>query len=221
MISAVVTKDFGVIAADSAQYEATSGNMTFLTPKLSFINGKYLTTFVGDTAYFPNIDYKQFENDLASLSIYLQQYLSETRPLVQKALKELKVKPVDQKAHLCLFVMGVYNGKPTLVQLNSFHDFKPKYLYSENGPKFASIYYGDDEKKNQIFEDTKDYMEKKAKKWKDIFSPGIAGEILTRGIYKKADKETELFGKKYAGGPVSVASLWADGRSYGLSNVRV
>jgi hypothetical protein len=221
MVSAVITKDFGVMAADSALYEATTNAMSFVTPKLNFIEGKYLATYIGDSGYFPSLDYSKFKNDLASLSLYLQQYLLETRPKLEKTLKELKVKVEDQKANLCLFVMGVYNRKPTLVQLNSFHNFKPKYLFSENGPKFATIYYGDDEKKNAVFSSSTVYMEKKAQQWKDIFSPGIAGEILTRGIYKKADKEMELYGKKYAGGPVCVASLLATGESYGLSNVRV
>lgn len=209
------------MAADAAQFDAVSGKAGFITPKLSFIRGKYLTTYVGDIAYFSQIDYTKFDNDLASLSLYLQQYLKEMKPNVERALKELKVKEEDQKANLCLFVMGVYNKKPTLVQLNSFRDFKPSYLFSENGPKFATIYYGDNEKKNVIFSSATRYMEKKAEKWKDIFSPGIAGEILTRGIYKKADMEAEEFGTKYAGGSVQVASLLATGESYGLSNVRV
>lgn len=219
MIGAIVTKEFGVIAADSASYELVGGKTQFVTPKLTFIKGKYLTTFVGDPAYFPYVDYTKFNNDLASLSIYLQQYLLEVRPKVEKALKELKVK--EQTPHVCLFVMGIYNKKPTLVQLNSFHNFKPKYLFSDNGPKFATIYYGDDEKKNEIFSSTTRYMEKKAEKWKEGFGPGLAAEILTRGIYKKADMEQQLYGKKYAGGAVSVASMLATGEAIGLSNVRV
>jgi len=221
VIGCCVTKDFGVMAADSAQYDSISTKIGFVTPKLSFIRGKYLTTYVGDTSYFSQIDYTKFDNDLASLSIYLQQYLKEMKPNVVRALNELHIKEVDKKANLCLFVMGVYNKKPTLVQFNSFKDFKPSYLFSENGPKFATIYYGDDEKKNEIFSNTTRYMEKKAKKWEGIFSTGIAGEILTRGIYKKADMEAEAYGTKYAGGAVQVASLLATGESYGLSNVRV
>ena len=220
-IACVVTKDFGVIAADSAQFDTISGNIKFTVPKLSLIRGKYLTTFVGDTAYFSQIDYTKFDNDLASLSLYLQQYLKEMRPNVERALKELKIKEVDQKPNLCLYVMGVYNKKPTLAQFNSFLDFKPKYLFSNNGPKFATLYYGDNEKKKEIFDSTTAYMEKKIRKWKGEFSTGIAGEILTRGIYKKADMEQKAFGVKYAGGAVQVASLLATGEMYGLSNVRV
>lgn len=221
MISAVVTKEFGVIAADSAQYDLVKGDMQFNVPKLSFINGKYLTTFIGDKIYFSKLDYSKFNNDLASLSLYLEQYLLEMRPNVEQALKELEVKKEDRKPNVCLFVMGVYNNKPTLVQFNSFLDFKPKYLFSENGPKFSTIYYGDNEKKKQIFSSSTAYMVKKADKWKSKFSPGIAAEILTRGIYKKADAEEKEFGTKYAGGSVATASVLATGECYGLSNVRV
>lgn len=221
MISACVTKDFGVLAADSALYDSTTKHVKFTTPKINLIKGKYLTTFVGDPSYFSNVDHTKFENDLASLSLYLQQYLLEMQPKVIENLKSLKISTEDQKGHLCLFILGTYNHKPTLVQLNSFYGFKPKYHFSDNGPKFVTIYYGDDEKKNKIFSESTQYMEKKARKWKDIFSPGIAAEILTRGIYKKSDLEMETYGKKYAGGAVVVASLTANGESYGLSNVRV
>lgn len=224
MIAAVVTKDFGVIASDSAH--ADNGVLTFDYPKLNFYSGKYLVTYVGAKAYFSKIDMSKFREDLGSLTIYLSDYLQSMKEEVGKMLKELNTDPEYQQPRLCLFVMGIYNKKPTLVQFNSFLNFKPKYLYSDDKPKFSTIFYGDDNpEKKKIFLESTSYMEKKAHKLSKkgiVLSPGVLGEILTRGIYKKVDMEMEIKPfRKYAGGVISVASLRADGQSFGLSNTIV
>lgn len=219
MIAAAVSKNFGVIAADSAWYEA--GKMSYEKGKLMFVRGKYLATYIGSPMFLAKIDWGRFTQDLGAVSIYLKEYLQKTKPEVEKTLKDLQS---EEEARICVFVLGVYNGKPTLAQFNSFHDFKPKYLFSDGGPKFASIYYGDDTKKNEIFKESTEYMQKRVfkmeKKGVDI-TPGLLGEVLTRGIYKKADLEQEAYGKKYAGGVVSTAVMYANGQAFGLSNVLV
>lgn len=224
MIACCVTKEFGVIASDSAH--ANNGVLTFDFPKLHFFNGKYLFTYVGASAYFSKINMKKFDEDLSSLVIYLSDYFQSIQEEVGKTLKELNSDPEYQQPRLCAFLLGVYNKKPTLVQFNSFLGFKPKYLYSDDKPKFSTIFYGDDNpEKKKIFLESTAYMEKKAHKLskKGIeLTPGVVGEILVRGIYKKVDLEMEIKPyRKYAGGVVCVSSLLKDGRSFGISNTLV
>lgn len=221
MIAATVTKDFGLIGTDSAQYDTSRNEVSFEAQKL-FSNGKYLMTFIGTPLYFAQMDKQKLFGDMQSISLYLQDYLKNVKPKVEEQMKSEIADKDEQKPHLCLFVMGVHNKKPTLVQFNSFFDFKPKYLFSENGPKFATIYYGDDEKKKDIFSESTRYMEAKTKKLekkKILVTPGSLGEILTRGIYKKADMEMETFGKKYAGGVVTIAGVTNENRLFSLNGV--
>jgi hypothetical protein len=240
-IAAAVTKDSGVLACDSANYNTETGEMSFETPKLSIWNGKYLATFVGTNTYFSRIDEKKFLLPMDQLSLYLQGYLKEMKPDVENLMKESISDPDENKPYFCLYVMGLHGKRPTLAQFNSFLDFAPKYLWNDGSQpvKFATLLYGDDSVpgKAQIFKDSTKFMEAEAEKYRlkpgtgnsDVnvyqhqsLTPGLLAEILTRGIYKKADLE-ETIGtkKKYAGGSVSAGVVHSDGRIYSLSGMEV
>lgn len=222
MIAAAVCKEFGVMACDSAMYVADKGDISFEASKLAKI-GKYLFTFIGSALYFVNMDRKKFDLPMDQLSFYLQSYLRAARPEVDEAMKSEIQDPDENNPHLCMYVMGVHAKRPTLAQFNSFLDFKPKYAWSDNGLKYSSIIYGDDSKpeKQEMFKESTRFMENLSTQWA-ANSPGIVGEILTRGIYKKADLEMEIgTKKKYAGGVVQAAVVKNDGLIYALSTVGV
>lgn len=221
MISAACTKDFGVLATDSAMFDTKQSRTSFEAIKL-YYTPNYLTTFIGTPVYFANMDKTKFTLDFISLTVYLEEYLKGQKDRVEKILKSEIADPDENKPYFCMFVMGVHKKLPTMVQFNSFLGFKPKYLYSSNDVKFSSIIYGDDNpEKKKIFLETKQYMEKKALKFKKRgieLTPGIVGEILTRGIYHKADAEMAIGDmKKYAGGIVNAAVVFPSGQMMPLS----
>lgn len=160
------------------------------------------------------------------LSLYLQGYLKEMRPDVEALMKESIPDPDENRPHFCLYVLGLHGKRPTLAQFNSFLDFAPKYLWSDGyeQPKFSTLLYGDDSVpgKAQIFKEATKFMEEEAKKRTGQMTPGLLGEILTRGIYRKADLE-ETIGtkKKYAGGVINAAVVKSDGTIYSLSGMEV
>lgn len=206
MISCVLTKDYGVIASDSASY-SSDGKMSYGTPKLFLFNEKHLVTYIGYADYLISADSDKFQYDLPALSVYLSDLLKR----VHSERSENK--------RFCLFLLGTHNGTPVLLQLNSFNNFKPTFLEPSEGPVFSSIFYGEDDEKKKSFEEADKVIGSLLDKWKDRISPGILGEILTRGIYAKADLEEKLTGDKYCGGVVSVAVMTKEGKSYSLSNV--
>lgn len=215
MIAGCVTKDFGVLASDSALY--IDGKTSFESPKMISI-GKYLCTFVGHIEYFAKVDRSKFDMGIASLAIYLQDYFKSMTGIVEESLRALNRDPDDQIPRMCAMILGIYNGRPTLAQVNSFSDFKPKYLYSDGEPAFSTILYGDDNAdKQKVFKDSTSFMERKLSEWKSLgieITPGIIGEILTRGIHKKSDLEMKIKPfKKYAGGPISVAKITSEGKA--------
>lgn len=218
MMGGVVTKDFGVLASDSARNEG--GNLSYEFPKVFFLGGRYLLTAIGATPYFSKIDFSRFKQDFASVSLYLEEYLREMQPKVKETLKKLQSDPDYQEANLCVFVLGIHNKKPTIMNLNSFKNFKPTYVVGDERPKFVKIFHPEKEK---IFTETHDFMEKKTHKYLKkgiILSPGLLGEVLVRGIYKKADLELETPPhKKYSGGVPTVGVLWTEGQARSLSNV--
>lgn len=237
MIAACVTKDFGVLAADSAQYIADVGDISFEVGKVAKI-GKYLVTFIGTPLYFVNLDKAKFSLPLDQLSFYLSTFFKSERPGIEEAMKEGIKDEEENSPHLCVYVMGLYAKRPTLAQFNSFLDFKPKYIWTDDSDlKFATIIYGDDSNpdKQSMFKESSKFMEDLAKKWFDkpevesphkfatlVVSPGLVAEILARGIYKKADLEMEIgYKKKYAGGMVHAAAVKRDGLIYSLSTVEV
>ena len=218
MISACVTKDYGVIAADSAMDD--NGLLKYEAPKLIHFKEKFMT-YIGYPTYFSKIDLNKFDGGIAAICIYMEEYFKSMKEEVGDLLKKLNSEENYQQPRLCVFLLGLHNEKPTLVQFNSFSDFKPEFLYSENGPKFSSIFYGDDDlTKKEIFSKTTDHMNELAEKRIKILSPGIIAEILTRGIYKKADMEEELEGKKLAGGAITIGQISSHGQAYYLSNVK-
>ena len=222
MISAAVNKDFGVLAADSATYTPENKEIKYETGKLSLVRNRYLMAFVGTNLYFPRMDWKQFDQPLKHLSIYLQGYLREIRPDVGAALKQDIKDEDDSEPHFCLYILGVHNQHPTLVQLNSFKDFAPRYLWSDNGLKFSTMLYGDNNPgKQKIFKESTKHMVDLSNQY-ETHTPGLVGEILTRGIYKKADLETEIGDKrKYAGGIVNAAYMSKTGLIQQLSGLEV
>lgn len=219
MIASAVTRDFGLIASDSAQYDTSQGKMSFQSLKL-FFTQRYLLTFIGTPAYFAKIDRSKFDKDLHTATIYLKDYLQKMKPEVTKTLTSEIADEDENKPNFCLFLLGVHKGLPTMTQFNSFKNFEPRYLYNQKeGVKFSTIYYGDDNpKKKEIFTQATEFMEKKAADLKAT-TPGILGEVLTRGIYKKADLEMKLEGKKYAGGVVNVAGITKGGIIFPLSGL--
>jgi len=221
MISAGLTKDFGVLGADSAMHNISNGETTFETGKLSFVRGKYLMAFIGTNLYFSRIDFNRFDLEFKQVSLYLSDYLKGIKEDVEKELAlEIKDKD-DRKPHFCLYLLGTHNNKPMLAQFNSFRDFEARYLWSENGVKFSNIVYGDNTEKNDVFKASVSHMEELSKKYENP-SPGIVGEILTRGIYKKADLEEKIGDKKkYAGGVVNCGVVFNNGAIRPLSGLEV
>lgn len=211
-----LTKDYGVIASDSAEWNPTTKSMTFDKPKLMIVGGKHLMTFIGSTLFLTKIEKDKFNLPFDCLSVYLSEYLREINSSVQETSLGLSGEP----ARLCLFLLGIHGGKPTLAQFNSFLNFKPEFLWCDDGIKFSTIYYGDDSNKNEIFKKSTEFMEKESNKYKENINHGLVGEILTRGIYHKADLEEQIGDKvKYAGGVVSVARIHSDGQVYAPSNL--
>lgn len=201
-------------------YDAGQGKTTFETNKL-FIAPKsgYVMSFIGTALYFNENKPEWFNLPLNDLAGKLADYLREQRPKVAQIMTDSIPDEDENKPHLCVLLMGMYKGYPTLAQFNSFSDFEPKYLWTKEEPKFSTILYGDDSKKNEIFKDSTEYMEYRASKAEEM-TPGVMAEILTRGIYRKADEEKKAFGKKWAGGLVNAASVSPQG-TLALSNFRL
>lgn len=223
MIACGINKDFGVLAADSAQYLTDKGEISFEVTKVVKI-GKYLMTFIGTSLYFVNMDRSKFNLPLDQLSHYLSTFFRSEKPNVEETMKEHIQDEDENKPHLCVYVMGLHAKRPTLAQFNSFLDFRPKYLWSDNELKFSTILYGDDSKpeKQAMFKESSIYMEEIIKTFDCEPSPGLVGEALTRGIYKKADLEMKIgLKKKYAGGMVQAAVIKKDGLIYSLTTVEV
>lgn len=219
MQAACVTKDFGVLATDSAQFDTSQSKMSFSTIKL-YHSPQYLISFIGTPVFLAKLDKTKLSADLPTMSVYMKGYLNDMVPEVTKVLKSAIADEDENKPHFCMFLLGVHKKLPTLVQFNSFLKFEPKYLYSKDGPKFSTIYYGDDNpEKKKMFLESKAYMEKRMEKYKDVdLTPGLVGEVLARGIYKKADLEMKIgLKKKYAGGIVNAAGVWANGQGFSLS----
>lgn len=210
MIAAGVTKDFGVLACDSADYDLETLGITFETAKLGIVStGQAAMTYVGTPLYFSSLDKDKLRQTFEGACLYLKTYLQFMKPHVQESLKEITDDVDHQQPNLCVFFMGLHKGFPTVAQFNSFLDFAPRYLWSDNGLKFSTVLFGDDSKpeKNEIFKQSTKFMEDEAKFYETV-TPGIVGEILTRGIYKKADLEMTIGTKqKYAGGVVNVAKV--------------
>jgi hypothetical protein len=213
MMSCGITKDYGVIASDSASYK--DGESSFGSPKIFKIQN-YLVSFIGYQDYFSNLDQSKFSYNFLSLSLYMENYLRNEKLRVEELLKYVVNK--DQDPRICVFVLGLQNGKPTLVQFNSFTDFNAQFTQSDE-PEFAGIFYGEEGPTKESIEQATAHMKELSKKWANIMSPGIMAEILTRGIHLKCDVEEKLSGTKYAGGAVSVASLSSNGDIKSMSNV--
>jgi len=222
MIAAGLNKDYGVLAADSASYSPEDGKIEYESGKLSLIRNRYLMAFVGTNLYFTRMDWKRFDLPLKNLSLYLQGYLREIKTDVENSLKESIKDEQDSKPNFCLYVLGLHNQYPTLVQLNSFKDFAPRYLWSDNGMKFSTMLYGNDNpEKGEIFKQSTQYMNELSKGY-ESHTPGLVAEILTRGIYKKADLEMKIGDKrKYAGGVVNAAFISKTGSIQMLSGLEV
>lgn len=205
------------MASDAAKYEV--GSTSFETPKMLQFGQNYLITFIGTPEYFKNLDFGIFERkEMTDVMLGLRDHCLSIRDTVIESLRSLEDEE-DRKANFCLFLLGCSDGVPTLCQLNSFEDFKYNVLFSEGELVFSNIYYGDEMKpwKNNTFIESHKYMTKLGKEYEHP-SPGIVGEILTRGIYHKADEEAKL-SKKYAGGPVTVVMMDKKGVVTPLTNL--
>lgn len=225
IINACLTKDYGVIASDSAEWNPNTKTMTFEKPKLMWVGGKHLMTFIGSNLFLTNLDLSKLSLSFDCLCVYLTEFLQGINDSVQETFKGLVTDENEYPAKFCLFLLGVHNGNPALAQFNSFINFKPHFLWSDDGIKFASIYYGEDNPdKQEIFLKTTEFMEEIARNYSGRYggqiSHGLAGEILTRGIYRKADLEEQIGDKvKYAGGVVTVARIDSGGHIYAPSNL--
>jgi hypothetical protein len=226
MLVGAITKEFGVIACDSAMYDTEKGETSFEARKLSFWKDRYWVSFVGSSLYFSGIDVEKFALPLDQLSLYLQQHLRTARPDVENLMKEGIADPDEARPYFCMYVLGLHGKRPTIAQFNSFQEFAPKYLWAKDGEtiKFTTLLYGDDSipGKAQIFKDATAYMEELTKKNVRELTPGLVGEILTRGIYHKADLEEGIgLKKKYAGGIVNAGVCKSDGTNFALSGVEI
>jgi len=214
MIAAALMPEYGIMAADSAMYR--NDVMEFQTQKLMRIGDKYLVTVVGASLYLRRINPHIFMDKIDTVTRYLEEHFLHIQPSVREDLKDSDLKP-----HFCLYLMGIDHSVPTLIEFNSFQDFKPKIYRATREIKFTTLFYGDDEnkEKQEIFKNTTGYMEKSIKEYKRV-TPGLVGEILTRGIYHKADLEMKIGEKrKYAGGVVTVGMIDKTGKITGLSNL--
>lgn len=228
MIAGVVTPTFGILASDSAMFDTRQSKMSFESMKL-FFTSRYIMTFIGTPVYFSKLDRTKLDGDLPSVCLYMEDYLKKIRPEVEKALRSEIADEDENKPNFCMFIMGIAKKLPTIVQFNSELNFKPKYLYSTGKAKFTTIFFGDDNpEKKKLFVETTSFMEQKAHKMRKKLlksedhdlSPGLYAEIITRGIYKKADLEQEIGPRtKYAGGAVNLAGMWNTGLVFQLSGL--
>jgi len=221
MISGCITKDYGLIASDSALWNPNNKTISFDNPKLMKIGNRHLMTYIGSQLFFTNIDIEKFKMPFDCLVVYLSEYFREINQTVQDTFNGLVTDDKEKPAKICVFILGVHNGAPVLAQINSFLDFKPQFILSGDDIKFSGLYYGEDDiEKNEVFKKSTEYMEELAKKHEGKITPGLAGEILTRGIYHKADLEEQIGDKvKYAGGVVSVATIYSNGQISSPSNL--
>lgn len=211
LVAGAVTKDYGVLACDSAMYDTEKGEASFESAKL-YMGPKGIFSFIGSGLYLANMDRSKFQMPFSSTCLYLKEYLKAERPKVEEMMKEIKDED-EKRPDFCLLYLGYHQGKPCIAQFNSFLDFVPRYLWSDGDIRFSSIFYGDDSNpdKKHLFRDATSYMEMKSKSYEKL-TPGIVGEILTRGIYHKADQEMKIGDKKkYAGGIVSAAMIDRNG----------
>lgn len=212
MIAAGVTRDYGVIACESAMYDTENQKMSYEWSKLIMIGkGAKALTFIGTPLYLSNMDTAMLAGNFDTACMYLGDFLRKEQESVANLMAESIPDEDENKANFCLFFMGMHRGVPTLAQFNSFLNFMPKYLWTKDEPKFATVLYGDDSKpeKAALFKESTKFMEDESKRGE--MSAGRMAEILTRGIYQKADAEEKLFGKKYAGGAVSTARVTKEG----------
>lgn len=214
MIACGITPEYAVMAADSALYQ--NDVMEYQTPKLLKLGGKYLVTFIGATMFLERININIFQAEMNDVVTYLVDHFTRHQPIVEAGLKG-----TDIPANFCFYLLGVKHGTITLIELNSYRNFAPVFTEARNGIKFSSLFYGDDENKDkqELFQRASEYMERKASKH-DRMTPGLLGEIVTRGIYHKADMEEKIGEKrKYAGGVVTVGLIDNTGKITGLSNL--
>jgi len=218
MIAGALTKNFGVLAADSSMYDTSLGRVTFESPKIARTSGNTVFTFIGTQLYLTNIDLKKLTLPFDSMVMYLKDFLKQEEPKVRDMMKEAIRDKDDQKPHFCMLVLGLYKGLPTVAQFSSFKNFNPLYLQAKEKPiVFTTLYYGKNDNVKNVFSESTKYMYKKSRRYSS-FTPGLMGEILTRGIYKKADLEEKLTDKKkYAGGIVNSAYIDKNGIVNSLS----
>lgn len=213
MVASAVTKEFGVLASDSSMYDTDRGEMSFESNRLLIIDGKKIASFIGTHLYLANIDRSKLSMPFSATCLYLKDFFKSQKAAVAGQMKAAIADEDENKPDFCFFLMGLHNSYPTLAQFNSFIEFEPRYIWSSSGLKFASIIYGDDSKpeKAAMFKETNSFMEAEAKRL-DAKTPGIVAEVLSRGIYHKADEEMKIGTKrKYAGGPTNAAMLNKNG----------
>lgn len=210
MIACALTKEYGVLASDSALFQGKK--MSFETPKL-MIQGNYLVSFIGNTLYIKDLTVAPFAFGISSLSYQVQGHLRKVREAVQVKTKlQEEEDGVTLGDQFLMYILGTINDVPTLAVLNSFKNFDIEFV-SHSGKEPATIttiYHGDDSGKDEIFQQSSEYMRDLLKKY-DQVTPGILAEVLTRGIYQKADLEEKSRGTKYAGGAVSCAFVRSNG----------
>lgn len=221
MNAVAITKEFGVIATDSASWNPIDKSMAYEAPKLFYVGGKHLMTFVGFGLFFDGIDKEVFKRPFDSVCVYLSDFLRDANDKAQSAYSNMVKDDKDKSARICVHLLSAYDGKPMVAQFNSFTNFTPTFTMPDSKIKFSSIFYGDDSEKNNVFKKSTEFMEEMAMKHEQL-TPGIVGEILTRGIYHKADLEQKIGDKKkYAGGTVSVGVVFADGTVIPASNLLI
>lgn len=163
MISIGLTTKYGVIACDSKDSKEE-----YSVPRLYMSSkGNALFSYTGSHLYLNGLDLSKFSLPFNSVCLYLKEYFLKTLSSVAEMEEDL---PSKEGTSFCLLVLGVHNKRPTAAKFSVENKFKPVYVWSEKSIVFLSS-------------GNKAETETISKKYTKL-SPGIVGEILSKGIYK-------------------------------------
>lgn len=198
MIVTAVTKDYGLLATDSALYDTAQSKMQYGYLKL-FYSSRFLLSYMGTPTYFSKLDRTKLDTDVPSLVLYMTDYLKGMKADVEKV--------TENKSEFCMFALGIHKKLPTVVKFSSTLNFEPKYINGGHSLKFA---FGDGS--------SVEYLEKRVRKLEKKgveINPGTLAEILTRGLYNKMEEQVD----KTIGGAVNIGCMLSTGLMIPLSSI--
>ena len=218
MIAIGLTKEFGVLASDSAAWSQDQKKMVYEHPKISVVEDRYLLSYVGSNLYFTNFDLTRIVASFNKTALYLEEYLKDMKPRVDHIIEESKI---EKRQDFALVILGVQNSRPLCAVFMEKFDFVPRYNWSvnENRIIFVPDVQVEEEKKKPGPKPKKkekisarQFVEELAIK-NPPDSPGLMGELLTKGIYRSVNGSKE----KEIGGVVNAAFVDKIGRIAPLS----